>query len=293
VATERFSELLQEVGKTWVSIAALVVAALYSVGFLSLHFHLHVLGVRTEGHVVDTMYLISGGRALLWLLPVTILVSLPSMLIVWLTKPLRTRWSTICASRRNWRNATEIAQAAFAAVLTIAMTSTLTPGDVLRQPTTATAAGTGGPSAQSMWLAMLSDDAMKVIAAMAAAGVTLFTGVLTVSRWRRGLGADPISGILVLILVMDGVLLAGLNGVYFIPKTLEQLRPAPAAISGATQRVWLVHRGISKATLFFCTAGGERVLTTIPIDQLDGIALSAPQPFAAITGQDQCASKPR
>jgi len=132
-----------------------------------------------------------------------------------------------------------------------------------------------------------------VAGALAAAAFEFMAIMLAVKRWRRRPRFDPLFGIIVLTAVAGLVALIGLQGVFFIPKRVEKLTAPPPVMAGRVAQLWLVHRGADKATLYYCAANGERVLTTVPISAIDGIGASPPQPIGEIMGADACAQDAR
>ena len=300
--TEVQDNPLYELGKIWVGISALVTAALYALGFVALRFHFQVLGVETEQLVIDTGYLAAGGRTMVWLLLVMAVVGIPMLLVVRLARPLLDRWAAGEAhGSRTWHMADEIATAGLV-VLTFLMFSALSPADVLRQPASPAilqglpAGAEAASSLQQLGLQILGGNApgeqpFVVVLVLLAAVVELLTVMLTISLGRRLPGSNPLLAMLILTAAAGFVGLVGLHGVYFIPKRIERLTPAPPLVAGHTEQAWLVHRGAAKATLFYCTPAGERVLTTVPINDIDGLAVSVPQPIGIMMGVHACAAK--
>lgn len=302
MATGELSNVLQGVGKTWASIGAIVVAMLYAMGFVALHFHFLVLGIKTEVLLIDTGYLAAGGRALLWLTLVTAIVGIPAVLLTRLVRWLIVRGGKILTKGLGWRDSYDAVATVFLLAATYCMSAALTLEDVLRQPATASAAEEATPrgsmfsTVRYLGLSLLSSDSPEklpwdVLAAVSIAVLTLFGVALAIGRWRRRLRADLLLIVLIVLTSIDFVLLVGVHGVYFIHKRVERLMPAPHSMAGQVEQVWLVHRGASKATLFFCTLGGKRVMATVPINEIDTLALFAPQPIAKIMGVDACVSK--
>jgi hypothetical protein len=270
---------LQDLGRTWASVAALVVAGLYVLGFIALRFHLQVLGVETESSVIDVSYLTAGGRVVLWLMLLGIPVGLPILLL-----------HRLCIPGIRPGNTTDAFFAFILAILVLLFLFALTPADVLRHP-----AGAQGWIAQQGLLvlgeAQPGQNYLAVVAAFAAMAAELLAIIFVAGRWRRTGRLDPLLGFLALIAVAGVVALVGLQGVYFIPKHVEQLTPVPTALSGRARQVWLVYRGTGKATLFYCSDTGERVLTTLPVNDIDGFAAAAPQPIGKLMGADACSKK--
>jgi hypothetical protein len=270
---------LQDLGRTWASVAALVVAGLYILGFIALRFHFQVLGVETESSVIDISYLTAGGRVVLWLMLLGIPVGLPILLL-----------HRLCLLGIHPGNTADAVLAFILAVMVLVFLFALTPADVLRHP-----GGAQGWFARQ-GLRVLGEEQpgqsyLAVGAAFAAMATGLLATVFTAGRWRRTGRLDPLQGFLALIAVAGVVALVGLQGVYFIPKHVEQLTPVPTVLSGRAERVWLVHRGTGKATLYYCSDTGERVLTTLPVNDIDGFAAAAPQPIGKLMGADACVKR--
>ena len=261
---------LQDLGRTWASIAALVVAGLYVMGFIALRFHFQVLGVETESSVIDISYLTAGGRVMIWLLLLGILVGLPILLLGRLL---------LCLPRIRPGDTVDTVFAVILAVMALVFLAALTPADVLRHPD-------GTPA----WFTH-QDLGIAVVAAFAAMATELLAVIFAAGRWRRTGRFDTLLGFLGLIAVAGVVALVGLHGIYFIPKHAERLTPVPTALSDRAREVWLVYRGTGKATLFYCTDKGERVLTTLPVNDIDGVAATAPQPIGKLMGGDACVTR--
>jgi hypothetical protein len=284
---------LQDLGKTWASTAALVTVVLYALGFVALRFHFQVLGVETERQVIDTGYLAAGGRVVLWLMLLGVLVAPPMLLLTWLAR--LSLGAALAASRV--RSALEAVTTLVLLGLILVVFAALTPTDVLRSPTVAPG-GRAAPVLAQLTREILAEpepgrSSGVVAGALVAAAIEFVAIMLAVVRWRRSPRLDPMLGIIVLTAVAGLVALVSLHGVFFIPKRVEQLTASPTVMAARVARIWLVHRGADKATLYYCTADGEPTLATVPIGAIDGIGASPARPIGDIMGAKACAQDGR
>ena len=246
--------------------AALGSFALYAAGYLTLRFHLSVLGLATDLSVLDERYVFAGARFVLYLmaaLPSILIMVLPFALLGWFVSravPCAARLRIVAATVRPWPILLFGGAVALVAIQVV-MRQCFLLHDILLASTL-----------PEHWLVtlLLRPENMPVyfdaLAALCLVPLVCLKFLYGIDRLSGAMEAGR-SILAVLCLVL--FLLLPINfGSLIIDKTLSRVTLATALLTKPRQTAWLVWEGKSGVTFLVCNADAQPCsLITRPVDK--------------------------
>lgn len=248
------------------SLLATATGLLYACGYLALRGRAHALGTEPGFALLDEAYVFAGFRVVLIALVVLLVVSPVLLALAAAARSLVRRMRSPAA--KSWLARLEAGLTVILGLLTISslqatlcVNGALLPGQVQ-----------GCPSLR-LRNAVLDRDEVGLF--MVVSGLFLAACVVLWLHARRAAaGRGASTSVLAMLAALLLVLVPLQHGIFFADHVARRLEHPPEMVGDAAKGAWLVDRGKEKVVLFARSAAGQHRLVTLPVDALDGIAVT-------------------
>jgi hypothetical protein len=238
----------------------------YVFGYLAHRARAHALGIDPISQLVDEAYVFMGFRLLLTTL-ILLFLSTPILLLA--------RWSTLYLSKQMSPGVLQGSQwlllFAMALLTVVAIQIVGTNGVLLKQDPLPEGGIAGAVLGQAVWLQILLN--------LAVVAVTILSALWLHSRLSRAVG--PFELVLATIVAAQLCLVPIYHGALLADRKVWELAAVPKTVKRLETPLGIVNRTPERVTLFGLDDQGQRRLTTIKLDDLNGVPIRQVLPLHA------------